>query len=293
MVGKGYFPFKAIKETFIMLDNKFSCFPSDKNQAKSEMVSIEANRILDSCRDKDCFEDVKILLTDFGNEILEHTTNIRAKNACITWTYIGIDPVRFNRGFYTVTIKFYVKITFEACLCGGRSQEFDGVAVLEKKVILYGSESNVNVFKSSSEASDFCALPEPCCPTKKVPTAIVEVVDPVVLGVKVKEPGEHCCCCNDIPENICSSVNGTLSDGNGRYISVSFGRFSVVRIVRSAQYLINATEYCIPDKECVSSEDDDPCAIFRQMAFPTQEFCPPDFVPPKGGDHGPKCGCGS
>ena len=161
-----------------MLDNKFSCFPSDKNQAKSEMVSIEANRILDSCRDKDCFEDVKILLTDFGNEILEHTTNIRAKSACITWTYIGIDPVRFNRGFYTVTIKFYVKITFEACLCGGRSQEFDGVAVLEKKVILYGSESNVNVFKSSSEGADFCALPEPCCPTKKVPTAIVDSVVP-------------------------------------------------------------------------------------------------------------------
>ena len=31
-----------------------------------------------------------------------------------------------------MTIKFYVKITFEACLCGGRSQEFEGIAVLEK-----------------------------------------------------------------------------------------------------------------------------------------------------------------
>ena len=279
-----------------MLDNRFSCFPSDKNQAKSEMVSIEANRILDSCRDKDCFEDVKVLLTDFGNDILEHTTNIRAKSACITWTYIGIDPVRFNRGFYTVTIKFYVKITFEACLCGGRSQEFDGIAVLEKKVILYGSESNVNVFKSSSDSSDFCTVPEPCCPTRNVPTAIVEVVDPVILGTKIKEAGEHCCCCcccNDIPESICTSVNGTLSDSNGRYLAVSFGIFSIVRIVRSAQYIINATEYCVPDKECVSTEDDDPCAIFRHMAFPTQEFCPPDLTPPKGGDHGPKCGCGN
>ena len=279
-----------------MLDNRFSCFPSDKNQAKSEMVSIEANRILDSCRDKDCFEDVKILLTDFGNEILEHTTNIRAKSACITWTYIGIDPVRFNRGFYTVTIKFYVKITFEACLCGGRSQEFDGVAVLEKKVILYGGESSVNVFKSSSDSSDFCAVPEPCCPTRNVPTAIVEVVDPVILSTKVKEAGEHCCCCcccNDIPESICSSVSGTLADSNGRYLAVSFGIFSIIRIVRSAQYIINATEYCVPDKECISTEEDDPCAIFRHMAFPTQEFCPQEFTPPKGGDHGPKCGCGN
>ena len=279
-----------------MLDNKFSCFPSDKNQSKSEMVSIEANRILDSCRDKDCFEDVKVLLTDFGNEILEHTTNIRAKSACITWTYIGIDPVRFNRGFYTITVRFYVKITFEACLCGGRSQEFDGVAVLEKKVILFGSESNVSIFKSSADSSDFCSIPEPCCPIRNLPTAIVEVVDPVILGIKIKEPGEHCCCCcccNDIPEHVCSSVNGSLSDGNGRYLAISLGIFSIIRIVRSAQYIINATEYCIPDKECVSTEEDDPCALFRHMAFPTQEFCPPDLTPPKGGDHGPRCGCGN
>ena len=279
-----------------MLDNRFSCFPSDKNSQRSEMVCIEANRILDSCRDKDCFEDVKVLLTDFGNDILEHTTNIRAKSACITWTYIGIDPVRFNRGFYSVTIKFYVKITFEACLCGGRSQEFDGIAVLEKKVILYGSESNVSMFKSNPDASDFCTIPEPCCSSSKnVPVAIVEVVDPVILNTKVREPEEHCCCCcccNDIPESISSVVSGSLRDSDGRYISVSLGIFSVVRIVRSAQYLINATEYCVPDKECVSSEDDDPCAIFRHMAFPTQEFCPTELTPPKG-DHGPKCGCGN
>lgn len=280
-----------------MSDNRFSCCPSDKGQSKSEMVCIEANRILDSCRDKDCFEDVKVLLTDFGNDILEHTTNIRAKHACIAWTYIGIDPVRFNRGFYSVTIKFYIKIVFEACLCGGRSQEFEGIAVLEKRVILYGSESNASIFKSSPDSSDFCALPEPCCSTKNVPIAIVEVVDPVILNVKVREPGEHCCCCcccNDIPEGVASRISGTLNDGDGRYISVSLGIFSVVRIVRPAQYLVNATEYCVPDKECVSADDDDPCAAFRHMAFPTQEFCPPDYVPPKNDhDHGHKCGCGS
>ena len=280
-----------------MLDNKFSCFPSDKNQAKAEMVSIEATRILDSCRDKDCFEDVKILLTDFGNEILEHTTNIRAKSACITWTYIGIDPVRFNRGFYTVTIKFYVKITFEACLCGGRSQEFDGVAVLEKKVILYGSDSNVSVFKSNPDTSDYCAVPEPCCSTKNVPIAIVEVVDPIILNSKVREYNDYCCCCccccDDIPEHVSSGISGTLNDGNGRYITVSLGIFSVVRIVRPAQYLINATEYCVPDKECIAAEDDNPCTLFRNMDFPTAEFCPPGYAYNQGERHDKsgKCGC--
>ena len=276
-----------------MSDNRFSCGSSERG-GRSEMVCIETNRILDSCRDRDCFEDVKVLLTDFGNDILEHTTNIRAKSACIAWTYIGIDPVNFNRGFYSVTIKFYIKIMFEACLCGGRSQEFDGIAVLEKKVILYGSESNVSIFKSNPDASDYCALPEPCCSSKNVPIAIVEAVEPMVLGVKVKEPEECCyccCCCNDVPDGVRSRLNGTLRDTDGRYLTVSLGIFSVVRIVRPAQYLINATEYCVPDKECVSTEEDNPCAIFRSMAFPTAEFCPPGYHPPKG-DHNGKCGCG-
>ena len=276
-----------------MSDNRFSCGSSERG-GRSEMVCIETNRILDSCRDRDCFEDVKVLLTDFGNDILEHTTNIRAKSACIAWTYIGIDPVNFNRGFYSVTIKFYIKVTFEACLCGGRSQEFDGIAVLEKKVILYGSESNVSIFKSNPDASDYCALPEPCCSSKNVPMAIVEVVEPMVLNVKVKEPEECCyccCCCGDVPEGVTSRLNGTLRDTDGRYLTVSLGIFSVVRIVRPAQYLINATEYCVPDKECVSTEEDNPCAIFRTMAFPTAEFCPPGYHPPKG-DHSGKCGCG-
>ncbi len=280
-----------------MSDSRFSCGRSDGSSGR-EMICIETNRVLDSCRDRDCFEDVKVLLTDFGNEMLEHTTNIRAKNACISWTYIGIDPVKFNRGFYAVTIKFYIKITFEGCLCGGRSQEFDGVAVVEKRVILYGSESNVSIFKSNPDASDYCALPEPCCSTKNVPIGIVEVVDPLVLNTKVHDPDDvcccSCCCCGDVPDGVSARLNGTLRDSEGRFLTVSLGLFSVVRIVRPAQYLIHATEYSVPDKECISAEEDNPCAIFRSMAFPTAEFCPPGYLPPKG-DHpgGGKCGCGS
>jgi len=277
-----------------MQDNKFPCGISDKNISKNETVCIEANRILDSCRDRDCFEDVKVILTDFGNDIIEHTTNVRAKNACIMWTHIAIDPVKFNRGFYSVNIKFYVKITFEACLCAGKSQEFEGVAVLEKKVILYGGESNVSVFKSSADASDYCAIPEPCCSAKNVPSAIVEVVDPIILNSKVKEAGDKCCCCcccDDIPGSVASGVNGCLSDTEGRYLTVSLGIFSVVRIVRPAQYLVHATEYCVPDKECVSPDNEDPCDIFRHMAFPTSEFCPSGYIPQKGDHNGGKCGC--
>ena len=114
-----------------MSENRFPCGSTDRCGSKPETVCIDTNRILDSCRDRDCFEDVKVLLTCFGNDILEHTTNIRAKSARIAGTQICIDPIKFNRGFYSVNIRFYVTVTFEACLCGGKTQEFDGVAVLE------------------------------------------------------------------------------------------------------------------------------------------------------------------
>jgi hypothetical protein len=278
-----------------MSENKFPCTSSDRCFSKTETVCIDTNRVLDSCRDRDCFEDVNVLLTDFGNEIIEHTTNVRAKSAHIAWTQITIEPIKFNRGFYSVNIKFFVKICFEACLCGGQSQIFEGITVLEKRVILYGSESSVSVFKSSLDCSDFCAQSEPSYGCKNVPTAVVEAVDPIILNVKVREADDHCCCCccccGDIPHGIANGMGGQLTDSKGRYLTVSLGLFSVVRIVRPAQYLINATEYCVPDKVCITAEEDNPCALFRNMAFPTAEFCPPDFVPSEHDKNG-KCGCG-
>lgn len=281
-----------------MSDNRFLCGPSDKTP-KPELICIEANRVLDSCKDRDCFEDVKVLLTDFGNNILEHTTSVRAKSACITGAYIGLEPVKFNRGFYSVNIKFYVKIYLEGCIFGGRSQEFEGIAVLEKRVVLYGGESNVNVFKSSVDSMDYCSMPIPCCPGKNTPEVVLEVVDPIILNSKVREPEDTCCkcccCCADIPESISAKFGSPLNDGNGRYITVSLGIFSVIKLVRAGQYLINATEYCIPDKECISSDDDDPCALFRSMAFPATEFCTTGFIPHQypDKDKGGKCGCGN
>ena len=285
-----------------MAENRFPCASPSNSR---EMVCIETNRVLESCRDRDCFENARVYLSDFGNEVLEHTGAIRARSAKIIWTYIGIDPIQFNRGFYAVTIRFYVKIIFEACVGGGRSQELEGIAVLEKRVILYGGESGVNIFKSSACNNDFCALPKPDCGEKNVPTAIVEVVDPVLLTTKIMEKGSecNCCCCccqeNDLPEAVLSSLEAPLlfdedADHGRRFLTVSLGIFSVVRIVRPAQYLIQATEYCIPEKECQAVEEDDPCCVFRSMPFPTAEFCSGGIsASTQLGDRSSKCGCGS
>ena len=274
-----------------MSDNKFSCGPA----FNKESVAIEVNRILDSCKDRDCFENIRVFLTEYGTQIIERTNTVRVKDACIAQAYIGLDPVQFNKGFYAVTIRFYVKITFEACVAVGHAQEFEGIAVLEKKVILYGGESSVSVFKSSVSDMGFCSMPEPCHCEKNMPTASVTVAEPIILDVKIVESAKEChccCCCCDIPESIARSVSGNIFDDDmgGRYLAVSLGIFSVVRITRLSQYMINAQEYCIPDKECISTPKDDPCSVFKAMAFPTQEFCT-GSVPTYNGDKIGKCGC--
>ncbi len=293
----------SLSEVIDMTDNRNGCGgnPSGRN----EMVCIDTERVLDSCRDRDCFENVRVYLTDLGNDILDRTSSVRTKSAEIAWTYIGIDPVQFNRGFYTVTIRFYLKVCCEACVGNGRSQEFEGICVVEKHVVLFGGESAVSVFRSNTNSGDFCGMPEPCTQCSSVPTAVVEAVAPVVLSTRIVETPEecNCCCCccqNEVPERILSGLNGTLDfddNGNhGKYLAISFGIFSVVRIVRPAQYLIHATEYNVPDKQCLETQDNDPCGVFRTMPFPTGAFNAGNVSSynrtSERGNNG-RCGCGS
>ena len=269
-----------------------------------DMVCIDTYRVLDSCRDKDCFENVRVYLTCCGQEIIQRASVVRAKCSKVLWSYIDIDPVPFNRGFYQLSIKIYVKILFEACLGPGNVQEFEGVAVVEKKVILFGSEGNVSIFKSESQNGGFCSCGVGCRQTRSnnLPVAVLETVDPIILDVKVVEPRLKCCCScccalDEIPENVSGYFQEELVD-NEEYnkLLVSLGFFSVVRIERPAQYLINAVEYCVPEKECTMPPPEDPCSLFRNMAFPVNEFCPPSVLPVSGADAdgtGRKCGCGN
>lgn len=276
-----------------MPDNRFGGNPSCAPGAR-DVCCIETDRIYDSCRDRDCFENVRVSLSDYGKDIISRTGNIRAKDAYIAWTYIGVDRVRFNRGFYTVNIRYYIKITFEACIGSNKPQEFEGVAAVDKKVVLFGGEKHVNIFKSASEDYSFCAQPEARDCSHRAPTAVVEATDPIILDVKVFDkhslPTNCCCCCCDIPENVTRQLEAPITDSVSdcdRFLTVSLGIFSIIRLVRPTQLLINATEYCVPDKECVTPREENPCSIFNNMAFPTGEFCPP--VPPQIGNCSGKC----
>ncbi len=243
------------------------------------MVCIDTNRVLDSCRDRDCFENTRVYLTSFGEEILANGSNIRARSANILWAYVGVNEVPFNCGFYQVTIRYYVGIEFEACLGVGRSQTFKGLAVLEKEVILYGGEGSVTTFTSEPE-NDYCSRNYSNRGTND-PVATVETIEPIVLGTKITEPGCHCnnCCggcgdCNEFPRITNDFLCGEISNcDNAPRLYITFGLFSVIRITRPAQLLVQATDYSVPDKECVAAtNDENPCATFERMPFPINRF---------------------
>ena len=249
-----------------------SCGSSYENRGA---VCIDTKRVLDCCRDRDCFEDARVYLTDAGTELINNATNVRIRNAKLVWAYVGLDNIPFNSGFYRVTVKYYVKVEGEGCLGIGRSQTFDGIAVLEKEVILYGGEGEIVSF-SSNPAASYCDVGNLDNVSDNSPTAIVETVEPIVLGQKITDcPINKCCCeCSEIPSCVCGCLDGNLSNSNtGNKLYVSFGIFSVVRIVRPAQLLVQATDYSVPDKECTAAtSDENPCALFRTMSFPVNSF---------------------
>ena len=255
-----------------MQDNRNTC-NAQGNDARG-VVCIDTTRVLDACRDRDCFEDERVYLTAGGEAALAAATNVRTKCAKILCAFVGVNDIPFNNGFFQVSIRYYVEVTFEACVGTGRSQTFKGIATLEKDVVLYGGEGNITSY-SSTPGGSFC---DPCCSgnaTTNLPTAVVDTVEPIVLGTKVCE---RCCNCGcdalDLPEQVQGCLGEELVDSqSGLEIRVSFGIFSIIRIERPAQLLIQATDYSVPDKECTSNGcGDSPCDVFRGIAFPTARF---------------------
>jgi len=278
-----------------MQENRNTSFCQNNSSLNGGTVCIDTMRVLDGCRDRDCFEDVRVYLGACGEQILANSTNVRTRTAKLLWAYVGVDEVPFNCGFYRISVRYYIEIEFEACL-NGKSHCFKGLVALEKDVILYGGEGRAYSY-SSSPKNTYCAINDYNTSGNNDPTAIVETVEPIVLGTKVVDCSCPCnCVCNeflDIPDGVKRMFGDELViNSDGPKIYVSIGIFSVIRVVRPAQLLVSATDYCVPDKECTAAtNDDNPCSLFRTIAFPISQFKGSDAAPVKN-EKGSAGGCG-
>lgn len=253
-----------------------------------EAVCVHTRKITDACRDKDCIEDLRVYLTKSSQCALDRACNVKAGCAELLFVSTNVEPICFNKGFYTVDVRYFYKITADAFVGAARPVEISGLAVFDKRVILFGSEGSSKTF-TSDMVLDCADLPK-----ANQPLAVVEAVDPLVLGLKLVDPCEcKCCECElcDIPACICSCFGSDLDFGcEDKRLFVSLGQFSLIRLERDTQLLIPVYDYCMPEKECTCDGgqcEEDPCELFRHVKFPVNEFFPPNRV--EGGNGGCCC----
>ncbi len=243
---------------------------------------INVDKIYDAARDKDCIEDLRVFLDQNGQSAIDHATNIRCKCADIIWANISVSDVAFNRGYFAVDIRFYFRICFEATIPYCQPQEFCGIAVYDKQVIMFGSEGNVSIF-----TSDFCNAPPgmnsaPVSYSNNLPKVVLEVATPICLAVKLTDRTCRCgvCCCSpeQVPEGVCNACGIVPCEEHGmKCLYVTLGVFSMIRMQRPVSLVISAGDYCIPDKNSNVLSETDPCSVFNNMSFPTCEFYPPSL----------------
>lgn len=258
--------------------------PVSDNRSIREAVCIHTRKIFDSCKDKDCIEDLRVYPTRSSQTILDQANCVKAGQAELLYAYINVEPISFNKGFYTVDVRYFYRITGDAFTGAARPSEFTGLAVFNKRAVLFGSEGSAKVFTST--AAD-CVEDEQGAPAVSSPLAVVESVDPLILGMKLMTVGD-CCPCDcgvtEIPAFILAQFPEALvTEGDLHRLYVTLGQFSIIRLERDTQLLIPAYDYCVPEKECSCDdgrcEEPDPCQVFRQVQFPVEEFFPPNALP--------------
>ena len=267
---------------------------SDERRIR-EAVCIHTKKIFDSCKDKDCIEDLRVYPTRGCQEVIDRAVSVKAGCAELLYAYIDVEPVTFNRGFYTVDVRYFYRITADAFVGAARPVEITGLAVFDKRVILFGSEGSAKVFTSTGKncGSDIQGLP-----ATTAPTAVVESVDPIILGMKLVEVCQchhHDNCC-EIPPAVCACFPEELvTGGDVHRLFVTLGQFSIIRLERDTQRLMPAYDYCMPEKDCdcgCDGRQEDPCELFRKVQFPVGEFFPPNHCPaPKSVEYQDVRGC--
>ncbi|MDR0446074.1 MAG: hypothetical protein LBH17_03455 [Oscillospiraceae bacterium] len=248
------------------------------NAAVKEAVSVHTTKIFDACRDKDCIDDLRLYLTAASQSAVESAVSVRARGAQLLFADIDVEEVTFNRGYYSVDIRYFYRVQGEAFTLLNKPVEIAGLAVFDKRVILFGSESSAKIFTSRD------SMTAPAADTQEaanLPTAVIEAVDPIVLAMRLVDVPDKSneFTVSEIPSQIAENFGDELVfDNTSRRVYVTLGQFSIIRMERDTQLLIPSYDYFVPDKECLGAGDDDACSLFSRIHFPIDEFFPPDTL---------------
>ena len=218
-----------------------------------EAVCVHTDKITDSCLAKDCIEDLHVYLTVESQCTLDKAVSAKARFVELMHVAIQLDPVPYSAGYYTVDITYYYRVIADAVMQAGRPCTITGLAVFSKRLVLFGGETTARIYSSRSYKNCLCkkGLQE-----ASAPEAIVEIVDPMILGSRVQEVCACNCCATDTPQ----IPQGILDCFEEELV-----------------LLIPTFDYCIPTKSCPNvsgTSDENPCEVFSQIDFPMDAFFP-------------------
>lgn len=143
---------------------------------------IHTNQIVDSCLDKDCVDDLRVYLTTESQSVLDRSTGAKTRCAELLFADVDVEALRYKRGHYSIDITFYYRVIADAILGGTRPTTITGLAIFSKRVVLYGGCGKAKSFRSTDGIPSADAMLH-----SERPTAIVEVLDPMILAGKVRE----------------------------------------------------------------------------------------------------------
>lgn len=253
----------------------------------NEPVCIDARRVYDSCGDKDCLSDMPVFFSEESQSLIDSAVNVRLRDADVLNVMLDIEPVPFHRGFYSIDMTFFFEVTLDVFSTPYTAPSaVNGLCISDKKVILYGSEGNVRIFSSDLSTDEYDTQNTP---SRSLPTANVQVAQPIPLAAALKEKRPCHRLPRKIPTAITAKLGGNITDSGEKVVLATLGVFSIVQLLRNVQMLIPAYDFCVPEKRCVGSTDS-PCEMFSRLDFPTDEFFPPNVTDSNSGDNG-GCGC--
>ena len=139
------------------------CRPEDLRCA----LSIHTQKITDSCRDKDCIEDLRVYLTRESQAVLDTAAAAKVRSAELIYTAIDVSPVAFHRNHYTIDLTFFYKVIADAAVGPCRPAAVCGLALFSKRAVLCGENSGAHIFRSDRPGNTGDTMP----------TAVVESID--------------------------------------------------------------------------------------------------------------------
>lgn len=177
-----------------------------------EAVCVQVEKVYDSCKEKDCIEDAKVLFKnpEAAQRLINRAINVKIRRAEVVDVFTDVEPVPFKRGFFTVDVKFFIKVTLDFFLPrtigGPRIVTVHGLVVFDKKVILFGSEGNVKIFKSQFVEHGIDKPIGSMLQQSNLPIAKVEVAEPIALNAKIQDIldklFDDCCCVDQAPRSV-------------------------------------------------------------------------------------------